>query len=133
MTIERINPATLPEAQGYTHIVKATGGTTVYIAGQGAYDVEGTLVGPGDHYAQFKQAFTNLRRALEAAGATPEQVVKATFYVVDSTEAVLGDFVRGMMEAFDGKYLLTASTFVGVERLAFDEMLVEVDAIAVID
>ncbi|MBW2713383.1 MAG: RidA family protein [Deltaproteobacteria bacterium] len=133
MTIEHINPPTLPEAQGYVHVVKASGGTTVYIAGQGAYGVDGTLVGPGNHYLQFKQAFSNLRKALAAAGADTQHVVKATFYVVNSTEAVLGEFIRGMTEAFDGQYLLTAATFVGVERLAFDEMLVEVDAIAVID
>ena len=113
--------------------MKASGGTTLYIAGQGAYDVDGKLVGRNDHYAQFKQAFTNLRNALAAAGAGPEHVVKATFYVVDSTEAMLGDFLRGMKDGLDGEFLLTASTFIGVERLAFDEMLVEVDAIAVID
>jgi enamine deaminase RidA (YjgF/YER057c/UK114 family) len=133
MPIEHINPSTLPEAQGYIHIVKASGGTTVYIAGQGAYDVDGKLVGRDDHYAQFKQAFSNLRNALAAVGAGPKQVVKATFYVVNSTEAVLGDFIRGMKDGMDGEFLLTASTFIGVERLAFDEMLVEVDAIAVID
>jgi enamine deaminase RidA (YjgF/YER057c/UK114 family) len=133
MAIEHINPPTLPEAQGYIHVVKATGGTTVYIAGQGAYDVDGNLVGANDHYLQFKQAFTNLRVALAAAGTDPEHVVKATFYVVNSTEEILGAFIQGMTEALDGQYLLTASTFVGVERLAFDEMLVEVDAIAVMD
>ncbi len=133
MTIEHINPPTLPEAQGYIHVVKATGTTTVYIAGQGAYDTDGKLVGANDHYLQFKQAFTNLRAALTAAGTDLEHVVKATFYVVNSTEEVLGAFIQGMTEALDGQYLLTASTFVGVERLAFDEMLVEVDAIAVMD
>jgi len=133
MPIEHINPSTLPDAQGYVHVVKASGGTTLYIAGQGSYDVDGNLVGRNDHYAQFKQAFTNLRNALAAVGAGPEHVVKATFYVVDSTEAILGDLIRGMNDALEGKFLLTASTFIGVERLAFDEMLVEVDAIAVID
>jgi len=133
MPIEHVNPATLPEAKGYVHIVKARGGTTLYVAGQGAYGVDGKLVGRDDHYAQFKQAFTNLRNALAAEGATPRDVVKATFYVVNSSEAVLGDLIRGMNDALEGELLLTASTFIGVERLAFDEMLVEVDAIAVID
>ena len=133
MPIEHINPATLPKARGYIQVVKASGGTTVYIAGQTAHDVDGNLIGRGDHYAQFKQAFGNLRSALAAAGAGPEHVVKATFYVVDSSEAVLGDFVRGMNDALDGDFLPAASTFLGVERLAFDDMLVEVDAIAVID
>jgi len=130
---QHMNPPTLPKAVGYTHIIKVSGGTTIYIAGQGAYDVDGNLVGRDDHYAQCKQAFSNLREALKAAGASPQDVVKATFYVVRSSEAVLADFARGMMDALNGEFLLTASTFVGVERLAYDEMLVEIDAIAVID
>ena len=133
MPIEHINPETLPKAQGYVQVVKASGENTIYIAGQTAHAVDGTLIGPGDHYAQFKQAFTNLKSALAAAGAQPEHVVKATFYVVESSEAVLGDFIRGMRDALDGEFLPAASTFLGVERLAFDGMLVEVDAIAAID
>lgn len=133
MSIEHLNPTSLPKSHGYTHIIKATGGTTLYIAGQGAYDVNGQLVGRDDHYAQCKQAFRNLLAALEAAGASPKDVVKATFYVVRSSEAMLADFARGLNDALAGERLIAASTFVGVERLAFDEMLVEIDAIAVIE
>jgi len=132
MSVDHLNPPSLPKPHGYTHIIKATGGTTIYIAGQGAYDVNGRLVGPNDHYEQSRQAFRNLRAALEAAGASPKDVVKATFYVVRSSEAVLADFARGLNDALEGEHLIAASTFVGVERLAFDEMLIEIDAIAVI-
>jgi enamine deaminase RidA (YjgF/YER057c/UK114 family) len=133
MALEHINPPTLAEARGYSHIVKATGGTTIYVAGQGAYDVDGNLVGRDDHQAQFKQAFGNLVEALRAVGAGPKDVVKATFYVVGWNEGLVDDLVQGMTNALGGEFLLCASTLVGVERLAFDEMLVEVDAIAVID
>lgn len=133
MTIEHIAPPGLPKPIGYSHVVATRGGRTVYIAGQGAYDAKGKLVGPGDHQAQTKQVFRNLVTALEAAGATPEQVVFSTMYVVGLDADTLQAFVRGMNEALDGKPMPpTASTLVGVERLAFDEMLVEVNAIAVV-
>ena len=56
MTLERINPPELLEAHGYTHVVRVTQGTTIYVSGQGAYTADHELVGPGDHYAQSKQA-----------------------------------------------------------------------------
>ena len=133
MTIEHINPPGLSKPMGYSHVVAASGGRTVYLAGQGAYDAKGKLVGPGDHYAQTKQVFRNLVTALEAAGATPAHVVFSTMYVVGLDAESLQAFVRGMNEALDGAPMPpTASTLVGVERLAFEEMLVEVNAIAVV-
>jgi len=133
MTIEHITPPGLPKPVGYSHVVTASGGRTVYVAGQGAFDANGKLVGPGDHEAQTKQAFRNLATALDAAGATPEQVVFSTMYVVGLDADTLQAFVRGMNDALDGKPMPpTAATLVGVERLAFDGMLVEVNAIAVV-
>ena len=132
MAIEHINPPGLIEPKGYSQIVTATGGRTIYIAGQGPYDAEGKLVGEGDHYAQAKQAISNLLVALEAAGATPADVVKMTIYVVGLNAQVLGAFFRGVKDATRGQALPpTASTMVGVERLAWDPMLIEIEAVAV--
>jgi enamine deaminase RidA (YjgF/YER057c/UK114 family) len=132
-TIQHINPRGLAEAHGYTHVVTATAGTTIYIAGQGAYDERNQLIGAGDHYAQVKQAYHNLCIALAGAGATPANIVKSTIYVVGLTDAALGDFAKAMEEAWDGKSMPpTAATLVGVERLAYQDMLVEIDAIAVV-
>ena len=132
-TIEHLSPAGLPEATGYSHVVTATGGKTVYVAGQGAFDASMQLVGAGDHYAQTRQAYRNLMTALEAAGATCADVVKSTIYVAASREKVLEDFARAMNEALgDAPMPPNASTYVGVERLAYDGMLVEIDAIAVV-
>lgn len=134
MPVEHINPQTLATPHGYTHVVVAGGGRTVYVAGQGAYDEKSQLVGPGDYFLQSKKAFENLVAALDAAGAKPEDVVKATFYVVRSSPQALEEFARGMVAALGGAPMPPcASTYVGIERLAFDEMLVEIDAIAVIE
>jgi len=130
---EIINPPGLMEPHGYAQIVTASGGKTIYIAGQGAYDAAGRLVGEGDHYAQTVQAISNLRTALDAAGATPGDIVKLTIYVVGLGAEALAAFQRGVQDASgDEPMPPTASTMVGVERLAWDPMLIEIDAVAVI-
>jgi enamine deaminase RidA (YjgF/YER057c/UK114 family) len=132
VAIETINPDGLMEPRGYAQIVTATGGKTIYIAGQGSYDADGNLVGEGDHYAQTKQAISNVITALKAAGATPADVVKMTIYVVGLDAAALAAFLRGVKDATEGQPMPpTASTMVGVERLAWDPMLIEIEAIAV--
>src|SRR5918993_3688504 len=64
--IERLNPQGLSTPTGYTHVVSARGGKTVYVAGQIALDAQGQLVGKGDLAAQTKQVFENLSIALKA-------------------------------------------------------------------
>ncbi len=133
MALEHLKPEGLLTAHGYVQAIAATGGRSVYVAGQGAYDAKGKLVGRGDHAAQARQAFRNVATALAAAGARPEHVVKATIYVVGLTDEVLAGFTQAMNDALDGKpFPPTASTLVGVERLAYREMLIEIDAIAVV-
>ncbi len=80
--IQRINPVGLndPSNYGYSHVtVVPPGATLVYVAGQLGEDENGNPVSD-DFAAQLKQAFSNLRIALVASGATPEQVVKITLY-----------------------------------------------------
>jgi enamine deaminase RidA (YjgF/YER057c/UK114 family) len=132
MPIQRVDPDGLMKPQGYTHVVVASGARTVYLAGQGAYDAQGNLVGEGDHQAQTRQAVTNLLIALKAAGATPDDLVKLTIYVVGLDAEALAAFLRGMREATEDAPLPpAASTLVGVERLAWDPMLIEIEAVAV--
>ena len=134
MAIQHVNPEgllSMPDA--FTQVVTAAAGRLVFVAGQGAYDADRKLVGPGDYYEQTKQAFRNLRAALAAVGAAPEHVVSSTMYVKDLHPEALMAFVRGMDEALDGKpFPSNASTLVGVKSLAYPEMLVEVSAIAVL-
>jgi enamine deaminase RidA (YjgF/YER057c/UK114 family) len=78
MTLERINPEDLPTPQTFTHVVVATGGRLVFIAGQRPEDEHGSLVGRDDLEIQARQVFANVGRALAAAGAGPEHVTKIT-------------------------------------------------------
>lgn len=127
-SIRRLNPPTLSVPTGYTHVVEATGGRTIYISGQVALDSTGALVGAGDFRAQTEQVFQNLRRALAAAGASFSDVVKINYYVTDATQvAVLRDVRTRHISAPH----TPASTFVQVVRLARPEWMIEIEAIAV--
>ena len=114
---------------GYTHVVEVTAGRPVYIAGQVALDPSGAIVGPGDIRTQARQVFNNLRAALEAVGAGFDQVVKLTFYLVDATQLPV---VREIRDQYVDTQQPPASTAVEVRRLVHDDVLIEVEAIAVV-
>jgi enamine deaminase RidA (YjgF/YER057c/UK114 family) len=127
-----LNPSTLPPAPGYSQIVKVSGGTTIYIAGQVAWDEEGRLVGGGDFEEQARQAYKNLVTALTEAGATPSDLVKVGIYVVDHDLDKL-KVIRNVRDQILNVDPPPASTLLGVERLAVPDLLIEVDAIAVVE
>ena len=124
-----INPPGLAKPTGYTHVVLAADGRTVYIAGQVAYDSTGALVGVGDFRAQAERVFANLRVALASAGATFSDVVKTTTYITDVGNAATLREIRG-------KYLdparLPANSLIPVATLARPQLLLEVEAVAVL-
>ena len=127
-----VNPPGLydPAPNGYSHVVVARGGAHVaYIAGQGGEDASGAL--PPDFDDQVKQAYANLRIALDAVGARPAHVTKITTYVVGYDQMMLRVMARYAKETFGDR--LPAQTLVPVPRLALDGMLFEVDAIALLD
>src|SRR5262245_48826144 len=123
-----IDPPSLSKPTGYTHAVEATGGRTIYISGQVAYDREGRIVGEGDFAAQTRQVFDNLAAALAAADAGFDDVVKITVFVTDVAHVQAFRDLRD--RAFAGARL-PASTFVQVARLVRPELMIEVEAIAV--
>jgi enamine deaminase RidA (YjgF/YER057c/UK114 family) len=80
--IERPIPKGLLTNEAFAQVLVATGDRTIYTSGQVSIDAHGELVGAGDLAAQTVQAMKNLGAALAAAGATLEDVVKTTTYVV---------------------------------------------------
>lgn len=129
MTLECINPTDLPTAPTYSHVVVATGTRLVFVAGQEPEDEQGNLVGSGDLSAQARQVFTNVGRALAAAGARLDQVAKITIYVVGHRPDDLPVIEEARVAVF-GEHK-PADTLVGVETLSQPEYLIEVDAFAV--
>ena len=126
--IQRMNPPGLSTPTGYSHVVSARGGRTVYIAGQVALDAKGQLVGDGDLAAQTRQVFANLETALKAAGATFNDVVKMNTYMRDATQLQVYRDARAKVFTKD----LPASTLVEVPRLANPGFLIEIEVIAVV-
>jgi enamine deaminase RidA (YjgF/YER057c/UK114 family) len=131
MTLQLINPESLPTPLTYTHVVVATGSKTVFVAGQEPEDAQGNLVGRGDLATQAHQVFANLGRALAAASAHPRQVAKITIYVAHHRPEYLPVIEEARVSLF-GEYK-PADTVVGVQTLSQPEYLIEVDAVAVID
>ncbi len=126
--IQRMNPAGLSTPTGYSHVVSATGGRTIYVSGQVAFDAQGQLVGKGDLAAQTRQVFANLETALKAAGATFDDVVKTNYYMLDAAQVAVVREIRS-------KYFtreLPASTLVEVRRLANPDFLIEIEVVAIV-
>jgi reactive intermediate/imine deaminase len=126
--IQRMNPPGLSTPTGYSHVVSARGGRTIYIAGQVALDARGQVVGEGDLAAQTRQVFANLETALKAAGASFNDVVKTNYYLRDASQVQV---IRDVRSKYFTKEL-PASTLVEVSRLANPAFLIEIEVVAVV-
>jgi 2-iminobutanoate/2-iminopropanoate deaminase len=109
-------------------VVEAADHKQIYVAGQTPRDREGNSVGKGDMRAQIVQVGENIRDALEAAGATLDDIVKTTTYVTDMDEYFKHQDVR--MQYF--AQALPTSTTVQVSRLSRPEFLVEIEVFAIV-
>lgn len=124
-----VNPPNVAPPVGYSHAVIKSG-TPVFVSGQVALDAQGKIVGEGDAAAQADQALRNLRAVVGGCGGTLDDVVKITVYVTDP--AYRGAVVEARTRFFGpGPY--PASTYVVVSALAVPQLLVEVEAVAMID
>jgi enamine deaminase RidA (YjgF/YER057c/UK114 family) len=124
-----VNPEGLAPARGFSHATVA--GDTVWVGGQVGSDATGQIVEPGDIVAQYGRAIQNVAAALRAAGFTPEDTVKLTYYVTDIQ--AYRDNRTGLGAAYR-KFFRTdypASTLIEVSSLVDPAALVEIDAVAV--
>ena len=134
MPIELLNPDGLPKPEPYRQVAVASGSRTVYLAGQVARTAEGAPVGGGDLAAQVEQAYLNVATALAAVGATFDDVAKLTVYVVDWNPEKMAALGAGVGRATTALGIdpVKPITLVGVAALGEPDLLVEVDATAVL-
>jgi enamine deaminase RidA (YjgF/YER057c/UK114 family) len=127
-----VNPRNLydPTPNGYsTAVIVPREARLAYISGQGGQDSTGAL--SPDFAVQVKQAYANLRAALDALGARPDQVAKLTVFVVDHDMSKLEVLTRNVKEMFGET--LPAQTLIPVPKLAIDPMLFEVEAVVILE
>lgn len=104
-------------------------GNLVIISGQASINENGEVVGAGDFDAQAEQVFKNIRRTLEAAGSSMEKIIKVNIYLTD-----MSHFPK--IVELRGKYFTQpwpADTITGVTALALPELMIEIEATALVD
>lgn len=135
MPVTLIDPQGLPELDLYRQVAVATGSRTVFVAGQVGWDAAtGAVAGP-DLAAQTAQCYLNVARALEEVGASFDDVVRLTVYLVDWTPDKMPELVAGIARAAATLGIEPPRpplTGIGVAALAEPGLLVEVEATAVV-
>ena len=133
--VSAINPETLANGRsvGYSQVNIAKPGRLVFMSGQVGWNAAKEVVGDGSFAAQTVKALENVRLALHAAGATPRDVALIRYYIVGLTRERVEAMARIVRESqmWDPKNP-PAGTVLGVQKLAFDELLIEIEAIAVL-
>ncbi|MGH7774204.1 MAG: RidA family protein [Candidatus Binatia bacterium] len=127
---EYIQGAQRQRQRSYSAAVKTRGGTTIYVAGHGGLEDESGKSYPNDFDAQVRVSFERIRKTLESAGGTLDDIVTMTVFIVDMKNGTR--FTQIRREFFkEGCY--PASALIGIKELARPEMMIEIQAIAVID
>lgn len=129
MAYTTITTAAAKPVANYKMATRRESGRLVYISGQVAWDAHGAVAGQGDARAQARQALEHLRGVLEAAGGGFGDVVKMTTYLTSLEHYPAVAEVRNTY--FPGE--LPASTLIVVAGLFHPDLLVEIEAVAVID
>jgi reactive intermediate/imine deaminase len=125
-----LSPDSMSPPFGYSHIVDVpASGRLVYISGQVPLNADGELVGEGDFEAQTRQVFQNLTTALEAAEAAWADVVKLNYFLTDVSQI---QDVRSIRDDYVETENPPASTLVQVAGLFRPEVMIEVEAVAVV-
>jgi enamine deaminase RidA (YjgF/YER057c/UK114 family) len=127
----KVNPWAWQDQYGFSQAIEVSGAQRVlYCAGQTSSDEEGNTVGAGDMRAQAEQALDNLETVLREGGLSLENVVRLNYYVTDM-DRFFSEAAEVIGVRFGRAGVQPASTLLGVTRLAFPDLLIEMEATAV--
>jgi len=134
MSKEYINPKSLFDSTqyGFSQVVISSAGKFVFVAGQVAWNENQEIIGGGDLRVQAKQAFKNIETAIKAAGGNLKDIVMLRIYIVDYTSEKAEPVGDALREYF-GTLTPPASTWLGVQALANEQFLIEIEAQAIIN
>lgn len=134
MPKQYLNPPNLfqSEQYGFSQIVKVKGGTTIYFSGQVGWDENQALRGGSDLATQTRHSFENLQKAVQAAGGQMRDIVSLRIYVVNYNHKEGAPISAGLIEFFPPD-ALPVTTWIGVQSLARPELLIEIEAVAVLE
>lgn len=126
-----VNPNTVHTPRGYSHASVTDLGTVkmVLIAGQVAFDKSGNLVGKDDLQQQTEQVFQNIKSIVESENGTMEQIVKLNYFIRDVSKIQV---VRDVRDKFINTKNPPASTLIEVSKLFREDILIEIEATAMI-
>jgi len=128
MAQEQVNPWEWSKAFGFSQAIKVTEARELLVcSGQTAMGPDGSLPASADMGDQVRVALENVLTVLTAGGMTPADIVKSKIYTTD-VDACIGVFGHTVQQVFGS--ILPASTLLGVTRLAFPELLIEIEVVA---
>jgi enamine deaminase RidA (YjgF/YER057c/UK114 family) len=126
----KINPWTWQDQFGFSQAVDVSGAERVlYCAGQTSSDADGSTLHAGDMRAQAAQALDNLETVLRGAGMSLADVVRLNSYVTD-VDLFFAEGAQVVAERTAAAGIQPAATLLGVTRLAFPDLLIELEATA---
>jgi enamine deaminase RidA (YjgF/YER057c/UK114 family) len=136
MTVQHFTPDGMLQPAPYHHVAVGTGTKHIHVSGQVARQADGTPVAPGDLAGQVVQALRNTSIGLTGAGASFADVLRLTFYVTGWSPEKITDFMAGVESVADEIGLrlpMPPASLIGVEYLFEPDVLVEVEATALLD
>lgn len=136
MTVRLLTPEGMFQPVPYHHVAIGTGSRQIHVAGQIARDGEANRIATGDLTGQVVQALRNTARGLAGAGATFSDVVRLRFFVTDWSPDKADAFMAGIEKVVEELELpqpLPPVSLIGVDHLFEPDVLVEVEAFAVLD
>lgn len=125
------NPSAVNAPKGYSQLAEVNLGTgkMLILSGQVAFDPKGNLVGAGDMGKQTEQVFINIKNIVESAGGTMDNVIKLNYFMKDLSQ--IGK-VRQVRDKYINNKIPPTSTLVEVSKLFRDDVLIEIEATAII-